>query len=235
MAYKNRKCIVLKSVNYRDADKIFTLYSQEEGKISAIARGVRKISSKRSGSLDTLNLVNLTYFDNPNGNKTITEVKNLNSFRHLKEDSGKVIAMYGIIKLFLKNVEEEAPDAQLFSALEKTLTVLNNSAVSYLAGLSFFYINFMFRLGYRLQLKKCVICNATLSKEWESAWFSIEKGGLVCPSCKKFEEEIGLKGAALLNKLQVLREEDYRYFRQYSRSLGVIEKILFQYSLLKLQ
>ena len=55
----NTKAIVLKSVKYKDADKIFTLFTKEYGKISAIGRGVRKINSRRSGNLDTLNYVSV--------------------------------------------------------------------------------------------------------------------------------------------------------------------------------
>jgi DNA repair protein RecO (recombination protein O) len=234
MAYRNRKCIVLKSVNYRDADKIFTLYTSEEGKISAIARGVRKITSRRSGSLDTLNLVNLTYFDNPNGNKTITEVKNLNSFRHLKKDQAKISIAYKIASYLLKNVEEASPDSTLFSALEKTLSLLDKSTVSNLAGLSYFYIRFMYSLGYSIQMNKCVFCSFPLSKEWPLAWFSIERGGLVCSNCKKFEEEISLQEAALLNKLQNLQEKDFKYFGSSNSALEKLERILDQYVRFKL-
>lgn len=234
MAYKNRKCIVLRSVNYRDADKIFTLYSLEEGKISAIACGVRKITSRRSGSLDTLNLVNLTYFDNQNDNKTITEVKNLNSFRHLKKDSAKVTIAYKIIGFLLKNVEEASPDSTLFSALEKTLSLLDKSVVSNLAGLSYFYIRFMHSLGYSIQMNKCVFCSLPLSKEWPLAWFNVERGGLVCSNCKRFEEEISLQGAALLNKLQNLQEKDFKYFGSSNPTLEKLERILDQYVHFKL-
>ena len=37
--------IVLRSVNYRDFDRILTLFSREEGKISAAARGAHRAKS----------------------------------------------------------------------------------------------------------------------------------------------------------------------------------------------
>ena len=234
MSYKNSLCFVLKSVNYRDADKIYTLYSQEEGRISAIARGVRKISSKRAGGLDTLNLASLTYFGGKNGHKTITEVKSLKSFRRLKANPGKVAVAYKIIALLLKHVEEDSPDSKLFSALEKTLNLLDDSVVSDVAVLSYFYIHFMYSLGYRLQLTKCSFCGDKLRREWGSAWFSIEKGGLVCPLCKNFEEEIGLRGAALLNKLQFLSKDSPQYFNTGNTILARLEGLLHRYLQFKL-
>jgi recombinational DNA repair protein (RecF pathway) len=51
----NTKAIVLKSVKYKDADKIFTLFTKEYGKISM--EESRKINSSRSGNLILLNYV----------------------------------------------------------------------------------------------------------------------------------------------------------------------------------
>lgn len=44
--------IVLKRINYSDSDRIYTLLTSDFGKISAIAKGVRKIKSRKAGHLD---------------------------------------------------------------------------------------------------------------------------------------------------------------------------------------
>ena len=76
----NTVAVVLKSINYRDSDKIYTLLSKDLGKIPAIARGVRKISSRRAGNLDTLNLVKVGLSEGLGGMRQIDEVSGLNSF-----------------------------------------------------------------------------------------------------------------------------------------------------------
>ncbi len=73
----NVRAVVLKSLKYRDSDKIFTLLSKEKGKISAIGRGVRKISSRRNGNLDTLNLISANIHEDRVGFKSIEEVKTI--------------------------------------------------------------------------------------------------------------------------------------------------------------
>ena len=75
----NLRAVVIKSIKYKDADKIFTQFSKEMGKISANARGVRKISSRRAGNLDTLNLVSVAIRTSDNGFNDIEEVKTLES------------------------------------------------------------------------------------------------------------------------------------------------------------
>ncbi len=44
--------VVLKYRNYGEADRIVTFFSKHYGKLTALAKGVRRITSKRSGSLE---------------------------------------------------------------------------------------------------------------------------------------------------------------------------------------
>jgi len=233
MFYKTINCVVLKSVGYRDADKIYTLYSREEGKISAKAKGVRRISSRRAGNLDTLNLVELSYFQDALGHKTITEVRGINSFRGIKERKDKVNIAYKIVGLLTKNLEEELPDSRLFAVLTKTLSFLDSADSLFVLVLLYFYLNLIQSLGYSLQLKKCVFCEKNLSPDWKTAFFSLEKGGLVCPECQKYEEEIGLRGSAILNKSQDLKIEDFSLLSTFPKSLNQLEEILIKYITLK--
>lgn len=234
MFYKTINCVVLKSVNYRDADKIYTFYSREEGKISAKAKGVRRISSRRAGNLDTLNLVELSYFQDALGHKTITEVRGVNSFRGIKEKKDKVDTAYKIVGLLAKNLEDDLPDSRLFDVLIKTLLFLDSADSLSVLVLLYFYSNLILSLGYGLQLQKCVFCTKSLSPNWKTAFFSLEKGGLVCPECQKYEEEIGLRGAAILNKSQFLdKKEDFSVLSTFPKALGQLEEILSKYISLK--
>lgn len=229
MAYQDRSCFVLKSVNYKDADKIFILYSDKDGKFSAIARGVRKISSKRSGSLDRLNLVRLSYYQAPSGYKTITEVKNVSSFRHIKEDPQLVEIAYRIVWLFLREIEEEAPDARLFKVLHRTLQLLDSQTVAPSIAYAHFLLNFMQALGYSLSLDACVFCGRPLDKSWDHAGFNLEKGGIVCADCKGFESTLSLPTAALLSKAKNLREKNFKFYQKERKEHRHLQSLLVQY------
>ena len=52
MRFFTTNAIVLRRINYADADRIYTLLTCDFGKISAIAKGVRKIKSRKAGHLD---------------------------------------------------------------------------------------------------------------------------------------------------------------------------------------
>ncbi len=234
MAYKDRRCFVLKSVNYKDSDKIFTLYSDKDGRISAIARGVRKISSKRSGSLDRLNLVKLSYYRSSSGNKTITEVTNISSFRNIKDNEDSIQISYRILELLLKNLEEESPDERLFELLIRVFTFLDEGELTGEAVYAHFLLNFMDILGYKLSLEKCIFCKDSLSKGWKTSGFNYERGGLVCDSCLSFEPNLELKAAALMSKAKNLKDKDKRFYKNNSVYIIQLLNVLDQYVKLKL-
>jgi hypothetical protein len=51
MGIYKAEAIVLRSMVYKEADRILTLFTREEGKVSAVARGVRKTTSRLRGAV----------------------------------------------------------------------------------------------------------------------------------------------------------------------------------------
>jgi DNA repair protein RecO len=119
------EAIVLKSINYKDADRIYTLLTRDHGKISALARGVRKISSRRSGNLDSLNHVSIKLTERSNGFRNIDEVKTLRSHMKMKDDYSKLTSAYYLSELVHKAVEEDSSVAEIYALLLASLGFLD--------------------------------------------------------------------------------------------------------------
>jgi len=119
----NTKAVVLKNFVFQDTDKIYTFLSEDKGKISGIGKGVRKVSSRRGGNLDTLNLVEVQLNVHKGGQNYITEVKTIKSFRKIKEDlelSNQAFYMAELINKFIDQDENIKPVYSLFvESLEK--------------------------------------------------------------------------------------------------------------------
>lgn len=186
MFKRNTRSIVLKSIKYKDADKIYTVYSKDLGKILVAGKGVRKISSRRAGNLDTLNVVDLGLHETTNGFKIITEAKAVESFGNLKKNLEVSKQAYYIANLIQRFIEEEHVDVVLFNLLIDIFRKLDSLAnvpvdSKVEAAILDFEINFMRLLGYELCLDKCSICGDLLSEGWVKCGFDFDKGGLVCP------------------------------------------------------
>lgn len=196
MAKYNVECVVLKSKNFKDADKILTFYSKEKGKFSAIAKGVRKITSRRAGSLDTLTHVKVGIHEGSSGIGIVTEAKALDSFKNVKKNLDIAKQAYYVAKLVDRFVEEDEENVELFRLLLTTLTGLNNVSVEKVLGIvNPFEVAFMHILGYELTLDRCVVCNTVFETTWPLYKFDFEKGGFVCKNCKagvKISRELAL-------------------------------------------
>jgi DNA repair protein RecO (recombination protein O) len=199
----NTKAFVLKSVNYGDADKIFTLLSQERGKISASAKGVRKISSKRRGSLDTLNLVDLKIHESASGFKTITETSIIDSFSGAKKNIERTFSGYYISEMIAKNLEEDHESRILFDLIYKSFKMLSNIRVPTKVAVSYFEINFMKLMGYEITLDKCSKCHRVLTDDWDEYKFNLFPAGLLCHTCGIGDFKITEMTANVFNNLSL--------------------------------
>jgi len=195
------ECIVLRAINYKDADKILTLYSKQEGKISASAKGVRRLSSRRAGSLDTLNHVRVGIYTNSSNFKLITEAETLNSFEIIKKELERIKYGFYISELVYKSVQDDQEVEGLFKLLCATLRALNKPTVSNLRVVSFFEINLMKLLGYQMCLDSCVFCGTPFSAEWGRVRFSMDNGGFCCASCASGGVSMPLSVASELSRL----------------------------------
>ncbi|MFH1565944.1 MAG: DNA repair protein RecO [bacterium] len=87
------ECLVLKSKDYKEADKILTLFTKSDGKVNAIAKGVRKQTSRKAGSLDafTYSKVSLVLWKDI---YIITQAEVIDSYDSLKRKLGKQSKLY---------------------------------------------------------------------------------------------------------------------------------------------
>ena len=121
MAVNVYDAIVLKNINYKDNDKLYTLFTRQIGKITANAKGVRRISSKRAGSLDSISKVRVGVFEGQSGRKTITEVKSIKSFSKIKSSSERTSKAFYLAELVLKHTEDEYENSYLYDLFSRTL------------------------------------------------------------------------------------------------------------------
>lgn len=124
--YINTNAIILKRITYRDADRILTLYTKELGKVSVIAKGVRKMNSKRKSSLELLNFIDIQLIENHEW-YIAGQTEIIQSFPKIKSDLIKTNQAYYIAEVFEKIMAEQEKDELLFSFLCKTLITMNDS------------------------------------------------------------------------------------------------------------
>lgn len=217
----NTRAVVLKNIKYKDSDKIFTLFTKEFGKISSIARGVRKISSRRGGNLDTLNLVSVNIREDSSGFKNIEEVRTLESFKTIKKDLSKSAKAYYIVELVHRATEEDEQFSGIFDLLVKSLKALDKNGYSGDLFVTYFEINLMKLLGYQLTLDRCRKCDRFLDKSWKKYTFNVENGAIECEKCSRFGVEISRESAVAFDLIS-----NGKLNKELHKSVSEIDKIM---------
>jgi DNA repair protein RecO (recombination protein O) len=221
----NIEAIVLKNVNYKDSHRIYTLLTREKGKISAIARGVRKISSKRSGSLDTLNQVSLNLSEDKGGYYSINEVKTINSFSALKNSLDFVLAgMYfcELVDIFLDSGHEAS---DIYTLLKSGLTVLSKNPSKAKMVVNVFEFRLLDKLGFGITVDSCVICGKDFDETWGRVKVNSDLGGFICDTCPNGGIDIPPRAGQLFYDLQ-FEKNLAKIFEYDEKFVSQVDKIL---------
>lgn len=116
--------IIIKSSNFSDKDKIYTVFSSDLGIISCIAKGVRSIKSRRSPSLDTLNLVSFKLYKKSDF-YYISEVLLQDNFEKIKKNFTTSAYAYFILENLINLTQSDENDGEVFKELTLVLKSLN--------------------------------------------------------------------------------------------------------------
>jgi len=123
MPLYNVESIIIRSRNAGEADKIITVFSRNYGKISVIAKGAKRPTSKFGGRLEVFTynqmlLATAKTFD------ILSQCETIESFFKIREDKDKLNAGAYILRLIDASTEERQRNDQLFDLLLESLHYL---------------------------------------------------------------------------------------------------------------
>jgi DNA repair protein RecO (recombination protein O) len=185
-------------MEYEEADKIVTIYTKNYGKITAIAKGVRKTKSKFGSSLEILTHSNFLIYKGRNID-IVSQTEILESFFSTSKEVIKFAFAVNCVEVVNRLTEEQEINIGLFNLLKEVLHYLKGSNDPKLLTLSFKWQTISI-LGYRPSLDHCCRCNKSVEEQKE-IYFNIKEGGLVCNNCIAKDKEGCVKVSLYFNKL----------------------------------
>ena len=117
--------IVLARRNFSEADRILVVYSKNFGKVSFIAKGVRKPESRKRGSLEVFSRFKFAAARGKNLD-LITETEIVDSFPCIRKDLKKVAVAYYIMEVVGRVTSEDEKNEELYSLLTEYLDKLRS-------------------------------------------------------------------------------------------------------------
>ena len=121
--------IVLRRVEYGEADRIVTILTPNQGKISVIAKGVRRVKSKLAGGIELFSISEIAYMPGQSGLGRLVSARLLHHYGHIAQNVERTMAGYELIKVLHKATEDQT-DSDYYVLLDRTLQALNDNTIS---------------------------------------------------------------------------------------------------------
>jgi DNA repair protein RecO (recombination protein O) len=192
------EAVVLKRTDFGEADRLLMLYTPHLGKHQAVAKGVRKLTSRKAGHLELFTHTQLLLAKGRSLD-IVTQAETIAVFPTLRADLVRTSRAYYVAELLDRFSEEGIENRPLFELLVKVLGWLDSEPSLDLA-VRFFELHLLDFVGYRPQLFQCTGCRASIQPEL-NYWSPLD-GGVLCPRCGETHPQAQ---PLAVNPLKVLR------------------------------
>ena len=197
------EAVVIRHSDWGEADRLLTLYTREAGKIRALAKGVRRLRSRKAGHLEPFTRVALML---ARGRDLwiVTQAETVDSYPELGLDLQRTGYAAYVLELLDRFTYEEGQNRVLYQLLVDTLHHTATAKDPFIP-VRYYDMRMLDVLGFRPQLFTCVACGEEIQPQ--DQYFSAAQGGVLCPRCGSLE-----MGAVKVST------NTLRYLRHYQRS-----------------
>ncbi len=202
------RAIVLRRTKLGETDTIVTLLAEDGTQIRAVAKGLRKPTSKFGGRLEPGTEVDLLLHTGRNLD-VLTEARTVDSHAGVREDFDRQAAASVVEDVIDAATKDADTDPRLYGLVRATFTAVEAAPPEHILEIVLaFLLKSMAMHGYRPELAACVTCAGELGA---SESFSLSAGGAVCERCG--DDTVGVQrlspaGRAWLERLLGARMSD---------------------------
>jgi DNA repair protein RecO (recombination protein O) len=175
--YRDR-AVVLRTYRLGEADRIVVFLTERHGKVRAVAKGVRKTTSKFGARLEPLTQVDLLLWQGRSELDIVNQVEVLNTFRVVREDLDRMPRGVALLEVADQLAQERHPDPRLYTMLVGALGALADGADPTLLAPSFF-LKALVHEGAGPVLDACATCGEP-DGAVELVAFDLVAGGTLC-------------------------------------------------------
>jgi DNA repair protein RecO (recombination protein O) len=179
--YLTIQAIVLRVTDYNDRDALLTVLTQNHGKLTIKARGLRRKNSPLIAPCQLLAFGEFTLFEYK-GNYTINEAHSIELFTPLRRDLTKLALGTYFAQAAEVISQEDLPNPELQSLLLNCLFGLSRLGLPEMLVKAVFELRAVCLAGYTPDLYGCHLCGSQNPDR-----FDLSAGQLECSSCRSSE------------------------------------------------
>lgn len=170
---------MLRRKDIGEADRILTLLTPGQGKVRAVAKGIRKPRSRKAGHLELFTRTKLLLAVGRDLD-IVTQAELVDAYRPLREDLLRSAYAAYMVELLDRFTPDEQENPELYDLLGQGLAWASQARDLALAA-RYYELHLLGMAGFQPQLYRCVNCGRTLQPE--DQFFSPAEGGVVCAQC----------------------------------------------------
>ena len=197
---------MLKHNDFGEADRLLHLYTLQRGKVRALAKGVRKVQSRKAGHLEPFTRVQLQLAAGRNF-YIVTQAEAGDMYPALRDDLERLGNASYVVELVDGFTYDEEENPAIFRLLTRTLTRLGEGTDPQLV-LRHFELQLLDLLGFRPELHKCVERGEEIQPE--DQYFSASQGGVLCPNCGRGKPGARPVSVDALKYLRHIQRSDFQ-------------------------
>jgi DNA repair protein RecO (recombination protein O) len=172
--------IVLSRFDLGEADRVMTLITPTHGKLKAIAKGVRRPTSRLGGSLEPfaelrIALAHGRTFD------VVTEVRVGQAWLHMRDSLEGAATAWYLAELADRSIEERTDSEPVYMILRRAYELLDAGMAAARVA-RWFEMHLADELGVRPEVDRCVECDRVLGSTEAFRWVP-PLGGVLCERC----------------------------------------------------
>ena len=121
--------IILSRTDYGEADRILSLLTPEYGKLSLMAKGVRRVKSKLAGGIELFSVSEITFIKGRGAVGTLVSTRLIKHYEHIVGDLNRTMLGYELIKQ-LNKITEDEPEEEYFDLLREAFEALDDNTIT---------------------------------------------------------------------------------------------------------
>jgi len=174
--------VILRVVDFRETDRIVSIYTRDLGKVSALARHVTNSRRRFGTMLSSFNLVSLTLRQKSNRSLLFLEqVRPLASLAGIYQDWRRIAAACAIADFVNEMTREGNVNPAIYEQSAASLLRLNRGE-PWLKVLATFQYELLDAAGFRPAISRCVHCHCDFDQDADRYWVQ-RAGGMHCKTC----------------------------------------------------
>jgi len=209
------EAIILRRTDLGEADRLLTLLTPQHGKRRVVAKGARKIASRKGGHVELFNRVGVLLARGRGDFDIVSQIETLEPWRGLRDDLLHSTYAHYAAELTDRFAEEGTAQPELFNLLNDAFSWFSSTSDLPLSA-RYFELQLLTLAGFQPQVFTCVGRGEVLEEisDDEVYGWSPGDGGVLCPKHAGERNDIGRLSLRALKVLRHAMRSDYHTFAQ---------------------